>query len=402
MTRGRRRGRRSRRSRRPAGSARRVSRSVSTIGAGRTPASRIRPRPCSSDRLTTTRCPASSAVQVHATRCSHDRLSAHPSTVDRRPRPAPHPERQRRPQPLVPGRQVACRAPPPDAGRASPAPAPAARPPGPRGRSATPGSVRATTAAARVRRGEHRRGAAARRGSRRSARCGPGTPGSAARCSRTDDAGSPVHEPVVEALVVAGVEALLDEARLEVPVGLGPEREAGVPRPHRADDRRPVAPTAVGRRRRPAARSPHVRTKTSSSTSIAMSQRTPSHRSAIDSTVAAAASRTSGPGRVELQHLGPGREVRVAATRDHRVADGQEAGRVGGEVVGRAAHEPLRVLRAPTGGRARRGWARSRGRGRRRGRPARRAPRPGRRRRRGARRRRSRGCSTPTRRRRRR
>ena len=39
-----------------------------------------------------------------------------------------------------------------------------------------------------------------------------------------------VDEPVVEALVVAGVEALLDEHRLEVPVRLGPEREVGVGR----------------------------------------------------------------------------------------------------------------------------------------------------------------------------
>ncbi len=57
-----------------------------------------------------------------------------------------------------------------------------------------------------------------------------------------------VGQPVVEALVVAGVEALGDEHRLEVPVRLGPEHEVGVLGPHGGDDRRPVAPTAVGGR----------------------------------------------------------------------------------------------------------------------------------------------------------
>ena len=40
--------------------------------------------------------------------------------------------------------------------------------------------------------------------------------------------GALVHEPVVEALVVAVVEALLLERVLEVPVGLGQEDEVGV------------------------------------------------------------------------------------------------------------------------------------------------------------------------------
>ena len=92
-----------------------------------------------------------------------------------------------------------------------------------------------------------------------------------------------------------------------------------------------------------------------------MSQRTPSQRSAIDADHGrrrgAAAAGARG---VELQHLRPGREVRVAPAGDDGVADGEEAVGVGGEVLGRAAHEVLGVLDRPAGGRAPRGWARSR------------------------------------------
>ena len=78
-----------------------------------------------------------------------------------------------------------------------------------------------------------------------------------------------------------------------------------------------------------------------------MSQRTPSHRSAIDATTSAAAARDGRQRRVELQHLGPGREVRVAAAGDDGVADREEAVGIAREVVGRAAHEVLGVLGRP-------------------------------------------------------
>ena len=52
--------------------------------------------------------------------------------------------------------------------------------------------------------------------------------------------GAVVHEPVVEALVVAVVEALLLERPLEVPVGLGHEDEVGMAALDRRDHRRPV------------------------------------------------------------------------------------------------------------------------------------------------------------------
>ena len=213
MAGGPRRARRSRRSRRRAGSARRSAGRCSTTGAARTPASRIRPSAASSDRLTTTRCPASAAVQVHATRCSHDRLSGQPSTVDRRPRPAPHARRASAARSaLVPRRQVVV-------GLLGRTPAERHRHPHP------PADLLALVDAA------PRRAASGRRPPR------PGPPAAAAtRASRGSSwfstkrtvwrlvrrdrrrggrgptpPASPVHEAVVEPLVVAGVEALLDE-----------------------------------------------------------------------------------------------------------------------------------------------------------------------------------------------
>ena len=124
--------------------------------------------------------------------------------------------------PRSPGRRRRAR---PAADPASPAPGPRDPRPGPRGAG-------------------RRRGASGRRRPRRGRRGGPRTAASrgsswfstkrtvcawalasAPRWSRIAAAGSTVDQPVVQPLVVAGVEALLDEHRLEVPVGLGPERE---------------------------------------------------------------------------------------------------------------------------------------------------------------------------------
>ena len=155
--------------------------------------------------------------------------------------------------------------------------------------------------------------------------------------------GALVHEPVVEALVVAVVEALLLERVLEVPVGLGQEDEVGVraldgARSRSASSRRPAA-------RRP--RSPQVRSKTSFIISIAMSQRTPSHcvgdrAERVDHRAAQV-----GRERVQLHDVGPGREVRVAAVREHAVADLHERGRVALEVVVAPADEVLGVRLRP-------------------------------------------------------
>ena len=86
-----------------------------------------------------------------------------------------------------------------------------------------------------------------------------------------------VHQPVVETLVVAVVEALLLQLPLQVPVGLGDEDEA---RP------RSAVPSAITVGQYSAAgsgptASPQVRANTSFMTSMAMSHRTPSHWSAI-------------------------------------------------------------------------------------------------------------------------
>ena len=135
--------------------------------------------------------------------------------------------------------------------------------------------------------------------------------------------GALVHEPVVEALVVAVVEALLLERLLQVPVGLGDEDEVGVAALDGRDHRRPVV---VGGRAPP--RSPQVRSKTSFIISIAMSQRTPSHWSAMEPSVSTTAARSSGEKAFELHDVGPRREVRVAAVGEHPAADLHERRRV--------------------------------------------------------------------------
>ena len=65
--------------------------------------------------------------------------------------------------------------------------------------------------------------------------------------------------------------------------------------------------------------------------------------------------------RVQLHDVRPGREVRVAAVREHAAADAHERRRIAREVVVAPADEVLGVRRPSTGGRARRGSARSRG-----------------------------------------
>ena len=85
--------------------------------------------------------------------------------------------------------------------------------------------------------------------------------------------GGLVHEPVVEALVVAEVEALLLERPLHVPVGLGDEQRG----PGCAALTRAISGGQYSSAGAAPARSPHVRAKTSLVISIAMSQRSPSH-----------------------------------------------------------------------------------------------------------------------------
>ena len=83
--------------------------------------------------------------------------------------------------------------------------------------------------------------------------------------------GVALAKAIVEPLVVGVIEALLLQRPFHVPVDLGHEEEAGHSFAHAL------------RRRRPEERGrwPQVRSKTSGKTSIAMSQRTPSHWPAI-------------------------------------------------------------------------------------------------------------------------
>ena len=65
---------------------------------------------------------------------------------------------------------------------------------------------------------------------------------------------------------------------------------------------------------------PQVRSKTSGSTSMAMSQRTPSHCPAILSSSPIIASCSRRVAVVELQRVGPAGEVRIAAVGEQQVA----------------------------------------------------------------------------------
>ena len=126
-----------------------------------------------------------------------------------------------------------------------------------------------------------------------------------------------------------------------------------------------------------------------------MSQRTPSHWSAIARSVATTAAPQLRGERVQLHDVGPGREVGVAAVGEHPSVPTNEPGRP--RSLGAARSTP--GARQSTGGQGRRGSARSRGSARARAPRApteRRRARPGRR---GSRRPRSRGCSTASRRR---
>ena len=190
-------------------------------------------------------------------------------------------------------------------------------------------------------------------------RAAPGSRGRRARWPRTG-AGVLVHEPVVEPLVVAEVEALLLQRPLHVPVRLGDEHEVGVRGAARAPitvGQNSVAPAAAP------ARSPHVRAKTSLIISIAMSQRTPSHCSAIVDQRRRPPPRAA-PAANALSCTTSGHGGKYGSRPRARTAPptARNARR-----VARRGRPPcprtnqLRVLGRPTGGRARRGWARSRG-----------------------------------------
>ena len=331
------------RARRRARSARRSARRASRAARTAPSASRTTPSALPSDRLTTTRCVASGDVHVQATRCSHERLSGQPSTSTSAHSPRRMPSPMRRQQPAY---QLASSASGGSSGRRPSVTGTRTRRPSacPSCSRATPGSVSATTAAAR---------SSGRRQHGRQPRL----------VVVLDEAHG------VRLVAGVGAEVVADRAgRLAVrrggrtgacrsrrrsPARRAPARGPSTPRPRTRSRGAPPArrrsPSASSRARRRAtdrraARSPHVRTNTSSSTSIAMSQRTPSHRSAIDATTSAAACRTAGSEASSCSTSGhggkygsrPGDDASPTA-RNRRVARGRR----------RAAHEVLGVLVDP-------------------------------------------------------
>ena len=128
--------------------------------------------------------------------------------------------------------------------------------------------------------------------------------------------GAVVEEPVVEALVVAVVEALLLERVLEIPVGLGQEDEVGAALPHGPDHGRPVVllrplarPTAPGALEDVV----HHQHRHIAADTVALLG-DPTER--VDHR-AAQVSRE----RVQLDDIGPCWEVRVTTVREHAVSD---------------------------------------------------------------------------------
>ena len=153
-------------------------------------------------------------------------------------------------------------------------------------------------------------------------------------------------EEVVQPLVVAGIEALVEQHRLEVPVGLGPEHEVRADRSRRTDHRRPVAAASVGCR---ASR----RTIAPRAVEHVVEHQ---HRHVTAQPIAAigepgdelgGGGPQRGTRRIELEHLRPGGKVRVAAAREHSLVDLQERRRITLEVVPRAVDEQLRPTPHP-------------------------------------------------------
>ena len=109
-------------------------------------------------------------------------------------------------------------------------------------------------------------------------------------------------QAIVEPLVVGVIKALVLHRPFQIPIDLGHEAEAGNLLANPARRLRPEE-------RRPR---PQVRSNTSGRTSIAMSQRTPSHWPAIFISSPIIASCVAGLAVVELQCVGPAGKVRIA------------------------------------------------------------------------------------------
>ena len=154
--------------------------------------------------------------------------------------------------------------------------------------------------------------------------------------------GALVHQTIVEALVVAVVEALLLERPLHVPVRLGDEDEVGTIGLHGRDHRRPVV--VLGSRAGALPPGPledvvrhehrHV-----AADAVALGCEGPERRRHGVS--------EAGREGVELDDVRPGGEVRVAAVRDDDVADADERRRLALEVRLVAPDEVLRVVSQP-------------------------------------------------------
>ena len=154
--------------------------------------------------------------------------------------------------------------------------------------------------------------------------------------------GGPADEAIVEALVVAEVEALLLQRPLHVPVGLRDEHERGMRRVDGGDDRGPVVlRRGVTGPRAPGAREDFVGHQHRHVTADAVALRRDRDQR-VDRRRAQARREC-----VQLDDVGPRREVGILAVREHAGAGLEEARRVRLEVCRRPADEVVGVLGRP-------------------------------------------------------
>ena len=221
--------------------------------------------------------------------------------------------------------------------------------------SRAPGSVEATTAAARAWPGAER-GGGARLVVVLDEAQQPLLVGRVAGQVAAHGVGALVDQPVVEALVVAVVEALLLERPLHVPVGLGDEHEVRAARLDAADHVRPEVLGRAASRARPRC----GRTPRWSSASPCRSA-APSHCAPSPVSSSATASRSSGENALSCTTSGHGGKYGSRPRATIAAGRAQERGGVARQVVLGAGARSSPGARRATDGRARRGWGRSRG-----------------------------------------
>ena len=149
-------------------------------------------------------------------------------------------------------------------------------------------------------------------------------------------------ESIGEALVVAALDALVEEARLEVPVRLGEEEKAGVLRLHATDDLHPVR--VAERRAEPVAPGAGCDVVEEEHRHVAAHAVAPTGDVGERRHDRLAEARAEG---VQLQHVAPRREVRVAAVGEEPAGCLEPGAGLALAVGGGAVHEVVGLCDDP-------------------------------------------------------